>query len=412
MISVRNHRLRLNGSKFLFFLLVIFLVSCSRKVVPPIKHPDDPGELPKQAEQPVIVLEPQINSIGLILPFYSERLNASAVEVRDLERAGLALDFYQGFKLALDSLAQAGGHFQLEVLDAGDDERKLTKLAQSEAVLNKDLLIGPVFPEGIRLFSDLIRLQGKVMVSPLAASSPKQYKNPALVTLNNGIDQHAARIAEYISKIYDPGKVNVVLINTRSADAQKFALPFKKELAVLASDKFQIHEVPNTKGIEQRLLKSKTNVVIIASDEQEFVMPSVYRLYRLKADRKYPVDVFGHPNWTRLNLDVNQLQTVNARITSSYHIDYSSESVRNFVSRFRKTFWEEPSEYAFKGFDTGYYFGSLLMKYGKEYAQNIGSTSYHGLHSDFLFSYDGQYGFRNINLTILQYKGFDLVPVP
>lgn len=411
MTSVRNRRLLLNGNKLLFFILVVFIASCSRKVVPPIKHPDEPGELPRAEQPPAIVLEPRINSIGLILPFYSSDVEeAAAIEDKNVRRADIALEFYQGFKLALDSLAKDGAHFQLEVLDGGDDAVSLANLARSESVKNKDLLVGPVFPDGIRTFSELTPLLGKVLVSPLAASSPSQYKNPALVTLTNGIDQHGAKVAEFIAKKYQPARVNLILINTRTADAEKFATPFKKELNTLSSA-FQIIEVGNTIGIEKRLSRTKNNVVVVASEEQKFVMPTLYRLYRLKTAQKLAIDLFGHPNWSRLNLDINQLQVLNTRISSSFHVDYSSENVRNFVARYRSAYWEEPSEYAFKGFDTGYYFGSLLEKYGKEYVENIGSSSYRGLHSDFLFSYDGQYGFRNINLTILQYKDFELKPV-
>jgi hypothetical protein len=408
MISVRNRRLLLNGSKLLFFILIVFSASCSRKVVPPIKHPDEPGELPRAEQPPVIVLEPRINSIGLILPFYSADINPAAVEEKSVKRADVALEFYQGFKLALDSLAKDGAHFQLEVLDGGDEG--LANLARSESVQNKDLLVGPIFPDGIRTFSEFTPLKGKVLVSPLAASSPAQYKNPALVTLTNGIDQHGAKVADFIAKKYQPAQINLILINTRTADAEKFATPLKKQLNTLSAA-YQIIEVTNTIGIEKRLSKTKINVVVVASEEQKFVQPTVYRLYRLKTAQKLAVDLFGHPNWNRLNLDINQLQALNTRISSSFHVDYASENVRNFVARYRSTYWEEPSEYAFKGFDTGFYFGTLLEKYGKEYVENIGSSSYHGLHSDFLFTYDGQYGFRNIDLTILQYKDFELKPV-
>lgn len=411
MTSVRNRRLLLNGSKLLFIILVVFIASCSRKVVPTVKHPDEPGELPRAEQPPVIVLEPRINSIGLILPFYSGNVDPERVEEKNVSRADIALEFYQGFKLALDSLARDGAHFQLEVMDGGDNAADLADLAKSDAVQSKDLLVGPIFPEGIRVFSEQTLLSGKVMVSPLAASSPAQYKNPALVTLNNGIDQHGAKVAEFISSKYRPHSVNLVLINTRTADADKFAEPFKQQLRALSAA-FQINEVVNTIGIEQRLSKTKLNVIVVASEEQKFVMPTLYRLFRLKTAQKFAIELFGHPNWTRLNLDINQLQVLNTRISSSYFVDYNNENVRNFVSRYRSVYWEEPSEYAFKGFDTGYYFGSLLQKYGKEYVENIGSSSYHGLHSDFLFSYDGQYGFRNIHLMILQYKGFELKPVP
>lgn len=413
MISVLSHRQLLNGSKFLAILLICFSAACSKKVVPPVKRPDVPGELPKKEQPAKVELKPRTNSIGLILPFYTNEVNAKAVTQRNVAKAEIALEFYQGFKLALDSLAKKEEDFlfRLEVFDAWDDETRTANLARAESVLNNDLLIGPIYPDGIRVFSELSKLKGKVMVSPLAASPPTQFNNAALVSLTGSIDQHGTRIAEYINKHYNPDRVNLVMINTLSSDDLRFVNPMKKELATLSGNKFKIHEVNNTQGIEKSLSRTKTNVLIVASDEHEFVMPTVNRLYKLKAEHGYAIHLFGHPNWSRLKIDITQLQALDTRITSSFKVDYDSRAVKDFVSRYRSMYWADPSEYAFKGFDTGYYFGSLLGKYGKDYTQYLGSTAYNGLHNDFQFTYDGQTGFRNNHLMVLQYKGYELKPV-
>ncbi|HEY1024402.1 MAG TPA: ABC transporter substrate-binding protein [Sphingobacteriaceae bacterium] len=412
MISVRSHRQLLSGNKLLLILLIAFLAACSKKITPPVKRPDTPGELPRKEQQEKVELKPRISSIGLILPFYTNEVNPRAVTSRNVANAEIALEFYQGFKLALDSLTQeADVQFRLELFDAWDDETRTANLARAETVLNNDVLIGPIYPDGIKVFSELAALEGKVMVSPLAASAPSQFNNPSLVSLTNSIDQHGNRIAEYIDKRYQPAKVNIVLVNTRSSDDLKFVTPLKKQLGILSSNKLVINEVTNTQGIEKLLTKDKSNIVIVAPAEQDFVMPTINRLYKLKAEGGYAIDVFGHPNWDRLKIDINQLQALNTRITSSFYVDRSSRRVKDFVARYRSLYWADPSEYAFKGFDTGYYFGSLLAVYGEQYVQHIGSTRYNGLANDFQFIYSGQAGFRNSHLLLLQYKGYELKPV-
>jgi ABC-type branched-subunit amino acid transport system substrate-binding protein len=53
------------------------------------------------------------------------------------------------------------------------------------------------------------------IVSPLAASKPSDFNNPNLVSVVNNIDQHGAKIADYIASHYTSSKTIVVLINPK-----------------------------------------------------------------------------------------------------------------------------------------------------------------------------------------------------
>lgn len=408
MTLVQNHRQLLSGNNF--FLIAAFfaiLSGCSPKTTtPPVKRPDKPGELPKQEQPKVIELKPSVNSIALILPFNLDNVDPQSANLQEISKSEIAIDFFQGVKLALDSLKNRGYHFKLEVFD-GYDEIKAANLARASSVMASDLIIGPVFPDQIKTFSDVARLDGKLQVSPLAASMPSQFNNPNLVTINNNIDQHGWKIADYIVKQYSVPNTNIVLVNTRTSDSEKLAAPVRKYLNSLSGNKLKVTEVTNSKGIEGVLSKSKNNVVIIADEEQTFVVPTINRLYTLRSRSNYKVVVFGHPNWNKLDIDPDQLQMLNTMITSSYTIDYDSEPVKNFVSKYHAEFKLDPSEYSFKGFDTAYYFGELLGEFGKDYIKNL-SRPYEGLHNNFKFSYDATVGFQNTEIKLLKYEDYEL----
>lgn len=408
MISVQSLRQQLSGNNFLFIAVLFVLSACSPKTTtPPVKRPDKPGELPKQEQPKVIELKPEIPSISLILPFNLDKVDPQSATLEQISKSEIALDFYQGFKLALDSLKDRGYSFNLDVFDAQNDEIKTANLARAPSVISNDLIVGPIFPDNIKVFSDLAKLNNKVQVSPLAASMPVQFKNPYLVTINNTIEQHGWKVADYIVKNFPVDRTNVILINPQSTEAQKFADPVREHLKSLSGAKLKITEVTGITGIESRLLKAQENVVIIASEEQEFVMPAINRLHRLKTRGNYKINVFGHPNLVRLTVDTKQLQELNTMVTSSYFVDYDSVAVKNFVSRYHAEYKLDPSEYAFKGFDTGYYFGSLLGEFGKDYVRNL-NRYYNGLHNDFRFSYDALVGYKNTEIKILKYEDYKL----
>ncbi|RZL31706.1 MAG: amino acid ABC transporter substrate-binding protein, partial [Pedobacter sp.] len=85
-----------------------------------------------------------------------------------------------------------------------------------------------------------------------------------------------------------------------------------------------------------------------------------------------------------------------------------STAIVNFIKKYRAKFKFEPSEYSFKGFDIGFYFGKMLSKHGANYLDFITKEKYKGLHNNFSFIHDAQYGYINTSLMLLRYKNFAL----
>ncbi|MBC7745914.1 MAG: amino acid ABC transporter substrate-binding protein [Flavobacterium sp.] len=407
MILVPNRLLQLNGNRVFVVLLVIFFSSCSKRILPVPESAPEKGQVKKQPvskELPAIT----VRSMALILPFNLDKVNPANASATEISKSALAIDFYQGLKLALDSLSLEGTNFKLQVFDSRENELQIVNLARAQSVLNNDLIIGPIFPESIKTFSEFADLKEKLEVSPLAAADPRQFANPNLVTITNTIDQHAGKIADYINRNYKPDKVNLILINTLSNDDKKYADPFKNYLNQFSKNRFVINEKTNAIGLENYLSADKVNLVIIVSTDRDFILPSIDRLYKL-SQGGIQIEVFGHPNWAKAQfLNSEKMQGLNTRITSSYFIDYKAGNVKQFVSRYRDEYGLEPKEFAFKGFDTGFYFGKLLAQYGSQYARYMSNSKYKGLHNRFQFVKVANSGYLNSELMILKYQGFEL----
>ena len=412
MILVPNHLQRLSGNNYLIVIgMLIFLSACSKKVVP---------TKPTEKPVPVEVIRPKVeepvkknidHSIVLLLPFQLNTLNLKTSRKSDLSKADLAIDFYQGFKLGLDSLSPGGHNYNLQVFDTRNQETQIVNLAMSGSVKNQDLVVGPVFPDGIKTFSEFSDLGKALQVSPLAASMPSEFNDPDLVSINNSIDQHGRKIAEFISSQYKPEMVNVLLINTQRTEDARFSNYIKRSLIELSGSKFRVIERPNAIGLEGYLSTTKNNLVIITSSDRAFLLPAIDKLYKLRG-QKYRIELFGHPNWLKARyLSLEKMQALNTRISASYFVNYKAQNVKNFVARYRDEFGLEPSEYSFKGFDIAYYFGSLIEKYDKRYADYLVKEIYTGLHNEFRFVKDPKYGYRNTGLMLLRYQNFELQPV-
>ncbi len=412
MILVPNHLRLLSGNKSITVCMLLLLSACSPKIAPVKtggKQPPAEQEKAKPVPPPKKELD---HSIVLLLPFELNTINLKTAGPKEIGKADLAIDFYQGFKLALDSVSANGHNYKLQVFDTQDQETRVVNLARAASVRENDLIIGPVFPDAMSTFSEFSdNSPGKLMVSPLAASMPSQFKNTGLVTVNNTIDQHGWKVADYINRNYKPEQVNIVLINTQKTDDAKFAAPFRKYLNELSKARFQISERPNAIGLQDHIASGKNNLVILCSSDRLFLLPTIDRLYK-SVNEGYKVELFGHPNWIKAKfLDAQKMQALKTKISASYFVNYKAENVKHFIARYRDEHGFEPSEFAFKGFDVGYYFGRLLEKHGKNYASHLDDETYKGLHNNFRFSKDPALGFINTELMMLAYRSFELQPL-
>ncbi|MGB4773974.1 MAG: ABC transporter substrate-binding protein [Daejeonella sp.] len=409
MISVQNHQQLLSGNKHLLSLLFVALIltaSCSPKTTVPASKPSGKPGTSLPPEKP---REKNVHSIALLLPFQLNNINLQTAGKKEISQADLAVDFYQGFKLALDSLAaEEGEHFKLQVFDTQDQETRMVNLARASSVRDNDLIVGPIFPDGIQTFGDFADLKFKLQVSPLAAVAPAQFKNPNLVTVTSSIDQHASKIADFIKNNYKPAQVNIILINFKKPEDEKFGAPLRKYLQALAAGKFTFTELANATTLESSLSPAKTNLVILTSYAKDFVIPAIDKLYKSN-QLNVRIQLFGHPNWAKAQfLNAEKMQKLNTHITSSYFVNYKDEHTKNFIARYRDSYGFEPSEFAFKGFDCGYFFGGLLGNYGTDYADHLKNKTYSGLHNNFRFERDDTSGYRNSNVIMLEYRDFEL----
>ena len=405
--------------KLIFCLVIVAslqFVGCSSKIRPTkkVKAP----QTSKEPEKPKEVINEKTPvkkrftdaNVSLLIPFDLNRINLKTATKADVERHSMAIDFYQGFNLGIDSAANFGLNFKLNVFDTQDDQARIATLIRNEGLVNSDLIVGPVFPKGIKAMTEYSIAHHATIISPLAASNPIDFNNPNLVSIASGLDQHATNLAYYISKHYEPANTIVVLINTQKTEDENFAAPIRTFFKQASEAKFILQEFPSTYAFERSIVKGKRYAVVVTSTDRAFVMSTIEKLFRLKNNplSKCDINLFGHPGWLKQNYPVDQLESLNTIVSSSYKVDYKSSSVIKFIKNYRIRYGFEPGEYAFKGFDVGFYVGRLLAKHGADYREYITKESYKGLHNNFSFVYNPQTGFINTHVMLLRYHNFSL----
>ena len=411
----------MSGNNSLLLIgFLFFLGACSPKIIVPVTQPKVQAPIPpivKKVDEPQkAIVEPAKSKangqmlISLVLPFSLDQINYRTATLKEISKTSMPLDYYQGFKMALDSVAVLhGGNFKLQVYDNSDDVAKTTSLTLKATIKNSDLIVGPVFPNNLKIFSDLSKNLHLPLVSPLAPTNPLMYANPYLISMNVTLNQHAYVAAAFIKEKLRPKKV--LLIRSGQPEEYKYANPFKKGMDSLAKGVAFAEVGIKAVGYEnvvKYLNPNGLNVIALPSTDRLF-LENIFKVLDKLSDT-YQIAIIGHPNWDKAQfINVETLQKLNTYITSSYQINYKSAEVISFVKNYRAKYEIEPSEYSFKAFDTGFYLASLMVKDGRNFFSAISNNPYKGLHNHFSFIKDTQYGYYNNQIMVLKYQDFELV---
>jgi hypothetical protein len=421
MTLVQNHRLPLSGNNKLWLLALILISACSPKVQPVGKTGPVAGNTtgkpttvtpPASTKPEVKIPVSKTSNIALLLPFSLDNLNSvKGYSAADLKKANIAIDYYQGFKLALDSLTARGYNYKLQIYDTKDEPAYTHSLSSNPAIKNSNLIVGPVFPEGIKSFLGAPSTLNKPLLSPLSPAPPNDFANNNLITVNPPLEYHARGAAQYVTNKLKPKKI--FILRSGFSEDNKYLVPFKKMVDSLSKRKIQVVNFTVSKGsltaLVPQLNNKIENIFIVAAVNKSFLSVTLRSLDTLS--RHFPVTVVGHPNWEKLTfLKADQLQRIKAHITSADRVNYRAAATINFIRSYRKHFNAEPSAFAYKGFDEGMYFGEILAMDGNEMPY-LDRHRYKALHNDFHFIKKPGLGWINSHVYVLKYVNFELKQV-
>jgi hypothetical protein len=410
MISVRNRLPLLSGNKRLLFIgIALLTAACSPKLRPvatPVKT---------ETEKPVVKTEPsktppaRQSTIAMLLPFGLDQLNPGAnYTATGLQQATIALDYYRGFKLALDSLTALGYNYKLQVYDTQGLTTQVHALSNNPKIQASDLIVGPVFPDDLKAFSEVFISERKPIISPLAPAAPSTINNQNLVTVVPPLEYHAWTTAKYIQSRFKPQKIFV--LRSGYSEENDFITPFKNSTDSISKGRTQVIQTIVLRGrlnlLTPQFSTTTTNIILMPSTDQAFLTVTLRALDSLT--KKYPIVVFGHPSWAKFNfLHTDILQRLKTHITSTDKIDYKAAATTKFLRAYRKTYHTEASEYAIKGFDEGLYFGRLLAINNGD-ARNMTKNDFNGIHNSFHFIKKPGVGYINTNVNMMDYRYYEL----
>ncbi len=346
----------------------------------------------------------QVLNVGLYLPI-------SAVVVDSLKPTAKTLSFlafYQGALMAVDQLSKTGLKVKMYVYDTEKSESNVEILVKKPEFLSLDLLIGPVYPDGQKIISELSAKNKIPMVSPLSSDDKFSKINPCYFQVNPVKKLRIEATSEYILQEFP--KEKVIFLEGANSSSETRQIRDHLDMKRSARGITKGHSVTYnlwSNGIdelERQLQPDRPNILVMADVNEVNVSIAMNRLALLS--KKYPLILIGIQEFTRMqSIETENLHQVNLRYLSTFFVNYNLPSVNTFVENFKTEFGTEPSLFAFQGYDVTTYFLKSLQKTSNLTRSLPSDKDYGLLHTSYHFTkLSGFGGYTNDNFTVVEYS--------
>ena len=277
------------------------------------------------------------------------------------------LEFYQGFLLGLDSVKTKYGYsVNVCLYNTARDAEKIREITESDAFRNTDLIIGPVYEEGLYPVIRFAEEHNVPVVSPLANITGMN--SDVLFQLAPDPSRKYEKAGDLVN-----GDKKVTLIYTESTDKE-----FEREiLALLGDSEYRRYtykyEHPTARSanspsdLTPLLENTDDNVFIILSDNEVDIDRILAALASADTSltsrgRTAPrFVVLGNTRWNRYNT-VDRAMFFKDRVIffSTYHAKRDSETVRAFDDAYIRSFGALPTLFSYRGYDTAMIFAPAM----------------------------------------------------
>ncbi len=133
--------------------------------------------------------------VSLLFPF----LATSIQPTTQTKPNQTILQLYQGIKLAVDSLRNAGLPIELRAYDTERKIETLKKLLATAELKNSDLIIGPLFPEEYPLVREFSQKNQIPMINPVTNNADYLGGNPYAMLFQPGFETVGSQAADWIA---------------------------------------------------------------------------------------------------------------------------------------------------------------------------------------------------------------------
>lgn len=351
----------------------------------------------------------ELYKVALMLPLFLSEvagIDADHPDAETLESKSFEfLPFYEGFRLALDSLEKSGLKIKLYVFDADKDTAKTRQILRKPEMKSMNLIFGVLYQRNFQIVADFARKNKIVLVNPISEKSELVSGNPYVFKVLPPKSTQLDELADYMSRSFNKGQLLIV----RSGQYNDKDAPDRLKKACQERG-MNAKIVEGQEGAIAGLSKEKENYLVVFTDNTPYAFDLTRRLFELRND--YSMILVSLPDWSSLEgLETEYLAALKTHMVTQSFIDYDDPAVKVFVRKYQSEYHADPALLCFQGFDAAWYFLSALKSYGTGFPRCIDDLKIKSMQTHLDFRQGKGNGFENRHWMIYKYDNFRMVLV-
>ncbi len=395
-----------------------------------------------------------VYNVGLFLPFNYRDDSLSLVRLE----SNWAVRMQRGVQLAIEKLENEGTRVNLITLDTRDSQARLDDILASGQYDDLDLIIGPVTQGAVRIVTEFAKKKKINFVNPLSSNSEILTDNPYAFLYNPSNETIAVKAAEYAIENFRENK-NVAVFYSGFGDKPRADL--YKEL--IEKDSFEVAIFEGIRPQEsvkiQQLFTDEEEVekdslvVQMMLDEMDSLREAEVEDWEIYNERDFyedslkirpdsighifvASDISSHAASAMSGIEsredtihfitsskfltaensvsFDQLDRLDAVMIGSNYMDYTSQQVQEFRTKYVDRFLNSPIREerlgdAYLGYDIMVTYGRLLGTYGKYFQTGLKRKRF--IKGELTEKFNYQFSNDNKYVPVLKYKGTKVVKV-
>ncbi len=287
------------------------------------------------------------------------------------------LDFYNGVMMAIDSLESDGKDLEVMFYDSKGSESIYTIIRKPE--FDKINLIIAAFNNkaDVKPLAEIALHRNIPLISSTFPNDGGVTKNPDFVLINSSLKAHIEGIYTYLQKNF--ASTNNIYVRKKGPLEDLVEYYFKNASNTTTSTPFKYKSIQfEDNDADQKLmnsLDSNTENTIICGSLNETYATKLVKTLALNGS--YSCTAIGMPTWDGIKeLDGNACNGVNIIYSTPYNFIRTQPLAVKVSKQYTEKLNGRPSDMFFKGYESMFHFGSLLLDYPNTLIDHLSDKKY------------------------------------
>ena len=325
-------------------------------------------------------------AVSVLLPFMLESLDGSPGKKRNW----IVLDFYEGIRVALDTLNTKGPEIRLRAYDTDNGLDKLKEILGTDELKNTDLIVGPLYPNENKMVQDFSLANQVNVVNPFSNNSDLNGVNPYAYLFQPSSETLGKKAAEYVAGharkklcmiFYGASKKDSVLAANFTEKASELGMQIvanemiiKEEAATIMTMLATPTEFDEFKYPSEFTLKKDSIGSIFVATDDPLIYTKVISSIETRGDS---ILVVGSENWIDdTAVAFEKYQTLGIVFMAPNFVSPGNPRRRSFISKYVRKYGKVPSNFSQLGYEMMLVFGNQLKTNGVYFQDGLNKSEF------------------------------------